>query len=146
MGGFLNVGGVRGVLHSVLRQRGYDPASIDPWFFPTPEHYQELLEGVGYRVESCGELTLNYVSFVFGSLSPPRLSTESIPRPTTLPTGLEGWLETFAFPFFAVLKSPEEQSEVIKEVCKLCEVDMKDERSGEWMAMYVRLRFKAWKD
>jgi len=61
MGGFLNVGGVRGVLHSVLRQRGYDPASIDPWFFPTPEHYRELLEGVGYRVESCGE-------FIFSTL------------------------------------------------------------------------------
>jgi len=69
-----------------------------------------------------------------------------VPRPTTLPTGLEGWLETFAFPFFAVLESPEEQSEVIKEVCELCEVDMKDERSGQWMVMYVRLRFKAWKD
>ena len=144
MGGFLNVGGVRGVLHSVLRRRGYDPASIDPWFFPTPEHYRELLEGVGYRVESCGEFIFStLVSFARWTH---RISIELIPRPTTLPTGLEGWLETFAFPFFAILKSPEEQREVIKEVCKLCEVDMKDERSGEWMAMYVRLRFKAWKD
>jgi len=71
MGGFLNVGGVRGVLHSVLRRRGYDPASIDPWFFPTPQHYQELLEGVGYRVESCGELSLTSSLSCICSLSPP---------------------------------------------------------------------------
>ncbi|GAA5845866.1 hypothetical protein JCM5353_003353 [Sporobolomyces roseus] len=64
-------------------------------------------------------------------------SCEMIPRPTSLPTGLEGWFEAFAFPFFAVLVSPD---------CELCEVDMKDERSGEWMVMYVRLRFKVWKD
>ncbi|GAA5882982.1 hypothetical protein JCM16303_006774 [Sporobolomyces ruberrimus] len=123
MGGFLNMIGVRGALHSVLGQRGYDPEQSDPWFFPTPEHYRSLLEQVGFRVESC----------------------ELVPRPTPLPTGLRGWLETFAFSFFSPLSSPREQGEVIEQVCQLCERDMRDEISGEWIVMYVRLRFKAWK-
>ncbi|GAA6006618.1 hypothetical protein JCM11491_003119 [Sporobolomyces phaffii] len=124
MGGFLNVTGVRGALHSVLRARGYDPAAIDPWFFPTPDHYRALLEQVGFTVETC----------------------ELVPRPTTLPTGLAGWLETFAFAFLAPVDGPAARAEVIADVCRLCEVDMRDPKSGEWSVMYVRLRFKASKE
>ncbi|GAA5964228.1 hypothetical protein JCM3765_002777 [Sporobolomyces pararoseus] len=119
MGGFLNMIGVRQALHATLRQRGYNP--VDPWFFPSPGHYRQLLEEVGFQVETC----------------------ELVPRPTPLPTGLKGWLETFAFDFLSVCKSQEEREEVIEEVCKLCEMDMKDPANGEWMVMYVRLRFKA---
>ncbi|GAA5989873.1 hypothetical protein JCM5350_006596 [Sporobolomyces pararoseus] len=121
MGGFLNMIGVRQALHAVLKQKGYDPASVDPWFFPSPGHYRQLLKEVGFQVESC----------------------DLVPRPTPLPTGLKGWLETFAFDFLSVCKSSEEREEVIEEVCNLCEMDMKDPVNGEWMVMYVRLRFKA---
>jgi hypothetical protein len=55
MGGFLNMIGVRQALHSVLQRRGYNPVAFDPWFFPTPVHYRELLEQVGFEVETCGE-------------------------------------------------------------------------------------------
>ncbi|GAA5902239.1 class I SAM-dependent methyltransferase [Sporobolomyces salmoneus] len=124
MGGFLNMIGVRQALHAVLRQRGCDPLDVDPWFFPGPIHYRRLLENVGFQVENC----------------------DLVPRPTPLPTGLKGWLETFAFAFFAPLKTASERAEVIEEVCKLCEIDMKDSDSGEWMVMYSRLRFKAIKN
>ncbi|GAA5941323.1 class I SAM-dependent methyltransferase [Sporobolomyces koalae] len=123
MGGFLNMVGVRSALHTVLSARGYDPVEIDPWFFPTPQHYRRLLEQNGFRVETC----------------------DLVPRPTALPTGLRGWLETFAFEFLAPLGSTEEKDQVIAEVEKMCQVDLKDPASGEWMVMYVRLRFKAWK-
>ncbi|GAA5830504.1 hypothetical protein JCM3766R1_002744 [Sporobolomyces carnicolor] len=121
MGGFLNMIGVRQALRSVLAERGYDPIALDPWFFPTPDHYRELLERAGFDVETC----------------------ELVPRPTPLPTGLKGWLETFAFSFLSALGSRQERDDVLDRVCQLCEIDMKDPQSGEWMVMYVRLRFSA---
>ena len=48
--------GVRQALHAVLKQKGYDPVAVDPWFFPSPGHYRQLLKEVGFKVESCGEL------------------------------------------------------------------------------------------
>lgn len=38
--------------------------------------------------------------------------------------------------------SNEEAEEIVDEVVKECEPDMKDE-AGNWFVMYVRLRFKA---
>ncbi|BGP44067.1 hypothetical protein JCM10449v2_008124 [Rhodotorula kratochvilovae] len=127
MGGCLNMVGVRSTLHTVLAERGIDAATLDPWFFPSPELYSAILEKEGFRVESC----------------------DLIPRPTPLPTGLRGWLETFAFAFLDALPSPTAREEVINEVCRRLEVDMKhDVGEGEerWTVMYVRLRFKAWKE
>ncbi|GAA6001973.1 class I SAM-dependent methyltransferase [Rhodotorula paludigena] len=128
MGGALNMVGVRSTLHRVLAERGIDAEKLDPWFFPTPEVYRNILEKEGFRVESC----------------------ELVPRPTSLPTGLRGWLETFAFAFLDALSSPAEREAVIEEVCRRLEIDMKHDvgngGNGKWTVMYVRLRFKAWKE
>ncbi|KAK4704318.1 hypothetical protein P7C70_g1894, partial [Phenoliferia sp. Uapishka_3] len=121
MGGHLNMVGVRSTLHAVLREHGHNPASMDPWYFPTAEAYQSILESAGFRVESA----------------------ELVPRITPVSAGLRGWLETFGFTFLDHLP-PKEKEEVIEEVCKRLELDMKHE-SG-WQVMYVRLRIKAWKD
>ncbi|GAA6030727.1 hypothetical protein JCM8097_006291 [Rhodosporidiobolus ruineniae] len=127
MGGALNMVGVRSTLHAVLAEYGVDAAVVDPWFFPTPEVYRGLLEKAGFRVEYC----------------------ELIPRPTPLPTGLRGWLLTFASSFLSALPSSSAQEEVLDKVCKRLECDMKHDvgEGGEakWTVMYVRLRFKAWK-
>ncbi|GAA5940916.1 hypothetical protein JCM1841_005170, partial [Sporobolomyces salmonicolor] len=70
-----------------------------------------------------------------------------VPRPTPLPTGLRGWLETFAFAFLDALPSPSDRDAVIDEVCQRLEIDMQpDGDDDSWTVMYVRLRFKAWKD
>ncbi|BGP20996.1 hypothetical protein JCM10213_003239 [Rhodosporidiobolus nylandii] len=127
MGGALNMVGVRSALHAALAEYGVDANTVDPWFFPTPEVYSTILQKAGFRVEYC----------------------ELIPRPTPLPTGLRGWLETFAFAFLDALPSPADREAVIQKVCDRLEVDMKhDVGDGEekWTVMYVRLRFKAWKD
>ncbi|GAA5858002.1 hypothetical protein JCM8547_006659 [Rhodosporidiobolus lusitaniae] len=128
MGGALNMVGVRSTLRSVLSQDyGLDASSIDPWFFPTPEVYTALLEKAGFRVESC----------------------ELVPRPTPLPTGLRGWLETFAFAFLDALPSPADKEKVIEKVSEALECDMKHDLGGgreQWVVMYVRLRFRAWKE
>lgn len=76
-------------------------------------------------------------------------STELVPRPTPLPTGLRGWLKTFAFAFLDALPSSADREAVIDEVCRRLEVDMKHDvgegQEERWTVMYVRLRFKAWK-
>jgi hypothetical protein len=41
-GGFLNVTGVRSHLHQVLKERGIDPAPLDPWYFPTEKEYRQV--------------------------------------------------------------------------------------------------------
>lgn len=48
MGGYLNVIGT-GCLHRVARDRGLDPESMDPWYFPTIEGYQKV--GPKYAAE-----------------------------------------------------------------------------------------------
>ena len=34
--------GVRSAIHRVLRERGYDPESLDPWYFPSMEDYVKV--------------------------------------------------------------------------------------------------------
>ncbi|POY72806.1 hypothetical protein BMF94_4215 [Rhodotorula taiwanensis] len=123
MGGAMNMIAVRSTLHTVLAEHGVDAASIDPWHFPTPEQYSKVLVSAGFRVESC----------------------ELVPRPTSLPdSGLDGWLDTFAFAFLDALPPQVDRQAVKDEVCRRLEIDMMHD--GRWTTMYVRLRFKAWKD
>lgn len=70
---------------------------------------------------------------------------ELVPRPTPLPeSGLAGWLDTFAFAFLDALPATVDREQVKAEVCRRLEVDMK--HGEQWTTMYVRLRFKAWKE
>lgn len=66
---------------------------------------------------------------------------ELIPRPTPLPTGMRGWLETFANPFLVGV-SEEERAAILEEVTSLLAPSLRG-RAGAWIADYVRLRFAA---
>ncbi|HMJ13662.1 MAG TPA: methyltransferase domain-containing protein, partial [Polyangiaceae bacterium] len=92
---------------------------VHPWFFPTPDEYRALLEAHGFGVEHL----------------------ELYPRPTPLPTGMRGWLETFAGPMLAEL-SPELRVRVLDETTALLAPVLCDS-SGNWTADYVRLRVVA---
>lgn len=145
MGGALNCIGVRSTLHTVLKEHGVDASEIDPWYFPTPNQYRKVLEGAGFRVEYCGGCLSLSREAVQGVDFAPRALSELIPRPTPLPaSGLAGWLETFAFAFLDALPSSVDRRAVTDEVCRRLEVDMKHDE--QWTLMYVRLRFKAWKE
>ena len=63
---------VQAVAH-VLRQRGINADTVNPWYFPTVEEYRTKLEAQGFIVSTIA----------------------LIPRPTPLPGGMIGWLETF---------------------------------------------------
>jgi trans-aconitate methyltransferase len=121
-GGKRNVEAIRSALHSALRKRGIDPWSVDPWYYPSPDEYSELLECHGLRVE--------YI--------------ELIPRPTKLPGDILGWLETFAQPFTNSIGEME-RSDYLAEVKSALEPNLRD-AEGAWTADYVRLRFKAFKN
>src|SRR5690606_32076641 len=68
-------------LEGELDRRGHDGRSANPWYFPTAEEYGARLERAGFDVE--------YIAV--------------IERPTPLPAGIRGFIETFAGPFVAVL-------------------------------------------
>lgn len=121
MGGFMNCIGVRIGLHRAVKRRGYEPDKMDPWYFPTIEEYQGLLQSAGFRVDT--------ISLV------PRLTP-------LLDGGLRGWLQLFARQTFLKEFSDQEVAAIIDEVVDMCEVDMKD-KEGNWSLMYVRLRFLA---
>jgi trans-aconitate methyltransferase len=119
LGGSGNVATIRRALDAAMRRRGHDPHGLNPWFFPAADEYRQLLERAGFIVRTA---TL-------------------FPRPTPLPTGVEGWLTMFAQPFLAVL-TPEERRAVIEEVSNAVRHDLRD-TDGGWFADYVRLRFFA---
>ncbi|HWO41233.1 MAG TPA: class I SAM-dependent methyltransferase [Candidatus Eisenbacteria bacterium] len=118
-GGKGNVERVRAALHAELRKRGFDPARIDPWYFPSAEDFAALLARFGFHVAAI----------------------DLIPRPTRLPDDLNAWLEIFAQPFFDVLQPPERKAYLaaVRDGLK----ESLQDSEGRWVVDYVRLRFKA---
>jgi SAM-dependent methyltransferase len=117
-GGFGNVAAVVTALNAALLTAGHAPRS--PWDFPSPTLLRKRLERAGFTVQS---IIL-------------------IPRPTPLPTGIAGWLQTFAGPFVGMLPAPERAAILHDTIGRL--TALHDPEEG-WMADYVRLRFAATK-
>lgn len=116
-GGHGNIAAIQVAIRSVLTNRGWD-TNIHR-YYATPAEYSARLQAHGFAVK---EIAL-------------------IPRPTPLPTGIRGWLETFER---ATLdRIPETQRErFIQEVEDLLKEEVCDS-AGNWTAHYVRLRFLA---
>ncbi len=122
MGGHGNVAAIRVALAAVLLKRGLDAYALDNNFFPTDQHYRKRLEAAGFTVDQIA----------------------IIHRPTPLPdSGMRGWLETFRKGLLEHL--PEQDRErTIDETVTLLKPALQTE-TGNWIADYVRLRFKATK-
>ena len=118
-GGLGNVETIRAALHAALRKRGIDPWNVDPWYYPSPEQWAEVLARHGFTVVYC----------------------ELIPRPTKLPGDIRGWLDVFAQPFTQAI-SKTEREQYLDEVRRQSESILR-QKDGTWYADYVRLRFKA---
>ena len=108
---------IRNALVEALGRRGIDGVALDPWYFPSVDEYAPLLRERGFRIDTIA----------------------SFSRPTPLPTGIRGWLETFATSFTSSLP-PESHPAFFDEVehllaPALCSPD------GGWIADYIRLRF-----
>jgi len=119
MGAHGNVAAISTAILAVLRAHGIDGEARWPWYFPTPAEFAERLETHRFVVQRI----------------------QLIPRPTPLPTGMRGWLETFANPFLAGVHD-EQRSTMLEEVTSLLAPSLRG-RAGSWTADYVRLRFAA---
>jgi hypothetical protein len=114
--------GVRDVLHAALRKRGIDPVARDPWFFPAPDQYTELLKLADFRP--------SYVSLHL--------------RPTLVPD-LGGWIRLFGRHFLEGI-GPEEEQAFVNEVVETCRRSgawRRDRDEKSWVLDYVRLRVVA---
>ncbi len=116
-GGHGNVAAIVAALHAGLRARGLLRPDTFRWFFPTAEAYAARLSRNGLAP---GAVTLT-------------------PRPTPLPTGIAGWLATFAAPFLRGVADPDV---LLADAEALLAPILRDD-TGRWTADYVRLRFTA---
>jgi SAM-dependent methyltransferase len=114
MGGHGNIAAISVALRAVAARRGV-PFERDN-YYPTDVEYRGRLERAGFAV---AQISL-------------------FPRPTPLPTGMRGWLDTFA----ASMLEPALRDEVFREVEALLAPSLRD-NAGRWTADYVRLRFVA---
>ncbi|MFZ0816626.1 MAG: methyltransferase domain-containing protein [Candidatus Sulfotelmatobacter sp.] len=120
MGGHGCVAAISVALVIALERRGIpNPTAWIPWYFPTVDEYETRLRRAGFVPQS----------------------VQLIPRPTPLPTGMRGWLETFANPFCAAL-AQNERDDFLNEVTALLKPVLCDSQ-GRWTADYMRLRFAA---
>ena len=115
-GGFGNVAAIVTALNAAREVAGHE--ALRPWDFPSPSLQGRRLEAVGFRVLSVG----------------------LHPRPTPLPTGMEGWLRTFGGPFLRGLGTAERHA-VLRDAQRRLSA-LHDPAEG-WIADYVRLRFAA---
>lgn len=118
MGGQGNVAAIEGALKHALAARGFRVPEI--WYFPAPEEYAELLERHGFRVRSI----------------------ELLDRPTPLPTGITGWLATFAAPWLQGLPEADAQA-ILAETEQRARAALYHPATDTWTADYKRLRFAA---
>jgi trans-aconitate methyltransferase len=116
-GGHGNVAAIVRAMREALERHGYPFSS--PWFYPTAEAYRGRLAAAGFIVDHL----------------------ELFARPTPLPTGMAGWLETFAGPILSV--APDTcRAELMDEIATSLRPVLFDETRG-WTADYVRLRLAA---
>ncbi len=119
MGAQGNVAAICTAILAVLRAHNIDGEARWPWYFPSPAEYAARLETHGFTV----------------------LRMELIPRPTPLPTGMRGWLDTFANPFLVGVAGQQREA-MLEEMTSLLAPSLRG-RGGGWTADYVRLRFAA---
>ena len=125
MGGAGNVAGVHTALLSALVHQG---ASIQkaretsPWFFPSEQLMQNILEQVGFRVQKS---KLEY--------RPTKVTTEK-------QGGLEGWVRLMGAQFLEALNTDNQKDAAVKEVCNVLHTVLTREEDGSAWLDYVRLK------
>lgn len=115
-GGFGNVAAIVTALNAALEASGF--TAVTAWDFPSASLQKQRLKLAGFEV--------TMISL--------------IPRPTPLPTGISGWLRTFAGPFIGSLPA-ESHNQILLDAERRMTA-LHDPLEG-WMADYVRLRFAA---
>lgn len=118
-GGHGNIAAIMTSLVATLRRYGVELEDRLGWYYPTVAEYRSVLEKTGFEVESI----------------------ELIPRPTPLPTGILGWLQTFRGTYLRE-KLGSQAETAMNEIIENLRFSLCDS-AGNWTADYVRLRFLA---
>ena len=116
-GGHGNIAAIQVAIRSVLANHGWE-TNVHR-YYATPAEYSARLDSHGFIVQQI----------------------DLIPRPTPLPTGIRGWLETFERSTIDRLP-PDRRELFLQEVEALLREEICDSY-GNWTAHYVRLRFLA---
>ena len=116
-GGHGNAAAISVAVRAVCSRRGLPEHPLP--YYPTADEYRAKLEAWGFAVDSIA----------------------LVPRPTPLPTGMEGWIATFERPWLKEL-TLEEQDEVIADIAEELRPVLCDS-GGIWTADLVHLRFSA---
>lgn len=111
MGGDGNLAALRRHLDDELVERGFGPPTYAANWYPTPEEFADLYEGVGFR----------------------NVDAELIERPTPLDHGVEGWVLTFRKGWLDRAGVPDADRPAIAAAVA--------RRHGSDIADYIRLRF-----
>lgn len=120
-GGFQNVAAIRTALRAVLAQHGYPEDPGRRQVYHSVASFAELHRAAGFA----------------------DIQAMLVWRPTPLPTGMRGWLQTFRGGLIdAAGAPPAEAQAIIAEVSELLRPDLCDS-DGNWQADYVRLRWRA---
>src|ERR1700722_8846655 len=112
-GGQGNIAAIRVALLAVLTPRGISPERVESNRFFSPAEYRARLQSHGFLVD---EISLT-------------------PRPTPLPSGMAGWLETFRSSMLALLPAAE-RPDAIEQIVALLKPVLCDQE-GNWVADYV---------
>lgn len=120
MGGAGNIAPIRAALRAEADARGFDPDTLDPWYFPTETAYLDRLVTAGFHIER----------------------SHAFERPTQLPGDVADWLTTLARPFVTAFPEGTTRDDYIAAVRERLAGEMRH-RDGQWIAPYVRLRFIA---
>lgn len=118
-GGFGNIAGVQSGARAVMALNGYNLEPTLPHYYPTPDDFAAVLSQAGFV----------------------DIEAHLIPRPTQLPTGLKGWLNTFGDALLPGIPS-DQHSRLIGEICTFLKPILSTP-DGTWYADYIRLRFSA---
>lgn len=120
MGGAGNIAPIHAALRAEAAALGFDPDTLDPWYFPAERDYCDRLVAAGFKVEC----------------------TACFERPTLLPGDVADWLTTLARPFVSAFAEGEARDSYVAAVrARLADTLQNDD--GRWTAPYVRLRFIA---
>lgn len=118
-GGFANIASIQAGARAVMALNGYALQPALPHYYPTAEDFSALLSDAGFV----------------------QIDAQIIPRPTYLPTGLKGWLDTFGDSLLPGVPKAQ-HPHLIEEICTFLRPILSTP-SGFWHADYIRLRFSA---
>ena len=118
MGGHGNVATIWRGVREVLAERGHPLREQDTHWYPTVDAFAAVYSGAGFI----------------------DIDTQLIPRPTPLPNGIAGWVQTFRSGLMDIDGIPADEQTAIAEAV---ERRLEPELNGPdgWTADYVRLRF-----